>query len=66
MAHARRKIHDEHVRRPTALKRIAALYAIEWYPGRRAVGRQKEPDGPADAVVTRLATGADEDAVGSC
>lgn len=34
MAHARRKIHDEHVRRPTAmtdeaLKRIAALYAIE-------------------------------------
>ena len=34
MAHVRRKIHDEHVRRPTAmtneaLKRIAALYAIE-------------------------------------
>ncbi|MGX5057190.1 IS66 family transposase, partial [Enterobacter asburiae] len=34
MAHARRKIHDEHVRRPTeitneALKRIGALYAIE-------------------------------------
>lgn len=34
MAHARRKIHDEHVRRPTvmtneALKRIAALYVIE-------------------------------------
>ena len=34
MAHARRKIHDEHVRRPTGmtnegLKRIAALYAIE-------------------------------------
>lgn len=34
MAHARRKIHDEHARRPTAmtteaLKRIAVLYAIE-------------------------------------
>lgn len=34
MAHARRKIHDEHARRPTemtneALKRIAALYVIE-------------------------------------
>ncbi|EPN2681300.1 IS66 family transposase, partial [Escherichia coli] len=34
MAHARRKIHDEHVRRPTAmtteaLKRIAGLYAVE-------------------------------------
>lgn len=34
LAHARRKIHDEHARRPTeltqeALKRIAALYAIE-------------------------------------
>ncbi|WP_406706888.1 IS66 family transposase, partial [Sodalis sp.] len=34
LAHARRKINDEHVRRPTdltqeALKRIAALYAIE-------------------------------------
>lgn len=34
MAHARRKIHDEHVRRPTALtdealKRIAALYGTE-------------------------------------
>jgi transposase len=34
MAHARRKIHDEHVRRPTeltqeALRRIAELYAIE-------------------------------------
>lgn len=34
MAHARRKIHDEHVRRPTALtnealKRIGELYAIE-------------------------------------
>ncbi|MGE0968573.1 IS66 family transposase (plasmid) [Klebsiella sp. WOUb02] len=34
MAHARRKIHDEHVRRPTemtneALNRIGALYAIE-------------------------------------
>lgn len=34
LAHARRKIHDEHVRRPTAmtneaLKRIAALYVIE-------------------------------------
>lgn len=34
LAHARRKIHDEHVRRPTdltreALRRIAALYAIE-------------------------------------
>jgi len=34
MTHARRKIHDEHVRRPTemtneALKRIGALYAIE-------------------------------------
>lgn len=34
LAHARRKIHDEHARRPTeltqeALKRIAALYVIE-------------------------------------
>lgn len=34
MAHVRRKIHDEHARRPTdmtneALKRIAALYVIE-------------------------------------
>lgn len=34
LAHARRKIHDEHARRPTeltteALRRIAALYAIE-------------------------------------
>ncbi|EGC1290758.1 IS66 family transposase [Salmonella enterica] len=34
LAHARRKIHDEHVRRPTevtheALRRIAELYAIE-------------------------------------
>lgn len=34
MAHARRKIHDEHARRPTALttealRRIAELYAIE-------------------------------------
>lgn len=34
MAHARRKINDEHARRPTAmtneeLKRIAALYVIE-------------------------------------
>ncbi|ENZ9958603.1 IS66 family transposase [Salmonella enterica] len=34
MAHARRKIHDEHVRRPTevtheALRRIAELYSIE-------------------------------------
>lgn len=45
MAHARRKIHDEHVRRPTemtneALKRTGALYAIEAeIRGSRAVER---------------------------
>lgn len=51
MAHARRKIHDEHTRRPTdmtneALKRIAALYAIEaeirgFLPGERLVARKE-------------------------
>ncbi|EOZ1473492.1 MULTISPECIES: IS66 family transposase [Enterobacter] len=51
MAHARRKIHDEHVRRPTAmtgeaLKRIAALYIIEAEirglpPGERLTARKE-------------------------
>ncbi len=56
MAHARRKIHDEHVRRPTAmtteaLKRIAGLYVVEatirghrqrngWQNGRRKASRR--------------------------
>lgn len=55
LAHARRKIHDEHARRPTeltqeALKRIAALYAIEadirGSPAERRLAVRKEKSMP--------------------
>ncbi len=60
MAHARRKIHDVHVRHPTtatteALSRIGALYAIEseirGSPAEERLAVKKIQIGTADAVV---------------
>jgi len=72
MAHARRKIHDVHVRTPTditteALRRIGELYAIEaeirGSPAEKAAVGQKSEDGAADAIAVRLDPDTDENAV---
>ncbi len=71
LAHARRKIHDEHVRRPTeltheALRRIGELYAIEAdIRGSPAVGQERE-EPTVDGVAVRLDPCAVENAVGAC
>ncbi|EIQ11038.1 transposase IS66 family protein [Shigella flexneri K-1770] len=75
LAHARRKIHDEDVRRPTemtqeALRRIAELYDIEaeirGSPAEERLAVRKSQKRPVDAVVVRLDTVAEENAVETC